>query len=137
MEIKNLHIEGSKVTSYQEFPGTYQYAAILHCLPIQIGWYTGTLVRYQTGTKCSRPTWFPARRPWNEYPINPRSLTRAVGAFHLVRRPCPTPKSETQGIRRGFFKKKLTTDRVLIAERLHCGTAHGASGSSSAAQRTS
>ena len=47
MEIKNLHIEGSKVT-YQEFPGTYQYAAILHCLPIQIGWYTGTLVRYQT-----------------------------------------------------------------------------------------
>jgi len=44
----NVHIEGSKVTCTRKFPGTYQKSAIVHCLPIQTGWYTGTLVRYQT-----------------------------------------------------------------------------------------
>ena len=42
---------------YQDFlPGTYQKSVILHCLPIQIGWYAGTRVRYQTvPSRCSRP----------------------------------------------------------------------------------
>jgi len=29
-------------------------SVILHCLPIQIGWYAGTLVRYQTVTESRR-----------------------------------------------------------------------------------
>jgi hypothetical protein len=45
-------------TSWYELvrAGTYQKSVILHCLPIQIGWYAGTLVRYQTVPRCSRPT---------------------------------------------------------------------------------
>ena len=35
------------MTCTRKFPGTYQKSVILHCLPIQIGWYTGTLVRYR------------------------------------------------------------------------------------------
>ena len=30
---------------YQEFSGTYQKPLVLHCLPIQNGWYAGTLVQ--------------------------------------------------------------------------------------------
>ena len=44
------------MTCTRKFPGTYQKSVILHCLPIQIGWYAGTLVRYQTVPRCSRPT---------------------------------------------------------------------------------
>ena len=64
-------------------------------------------------------------------------LTHEV--FYLVRRPCSTPKSETQGMRLCLLQKEADNRQitVLIAERLHCGTAHGASGSSSAEQRTS
>ena len=78
-------------------------------------------VRRQHGSRC----------PWNEYPITTCYLTRAVGAFYLARRPCPTPKSETEGIRSVFFKRQIT-DRGTASLRnssrcerkLECGAAH-------------
>jgi hypothetical protein len=43
---------------YQVFSRTYQKPLVLRCLPIQIGWYAGTLVRWykKSCTRCCRPT---------------------------------------------------------------------------------
>ena len=110
-------------------PGTYQKSVILHCLPIQIGWYAGTLVRwyagtlvrYQTVPRCSRPkrTAFEvADRRRGERTPSAQTSTRVAVRWRTARRGKKTLEREEESVvlrHAGISRTKTRTSFVCDA----------------------
>ena len=68
----------AQIMEFKQSLQPYKKSAILHCLHVQIGWYTGTLVRYQCRTKCAAGLKRKAERATLSYPCLTRGSLKSL-----------------------------------------------------------